>query len=82
MSEFSGEAGTIYVSKSKDSDEKPWEVWFEDFCILGTGDSEIEALQDAKRQAESITQLVSNAIVGILTSGTDDAPATSAAGGE
>lgn len=67
MSEFSGDAGTIYIEKSKDADDRKYEVWYEDFCILGIGNSEIEALRDAKRHAEHITQLVSSAIVEILS---------------
>lgn len=66
MSEFSGKAGTVYIEKVKASDRE-YEVWFEDFCILGTGNTEIEALQHAKRHAEDIVRLVGNAIVEILS---------------
>lgn len=74
MSEFKGKAGTIYVSKSKDSDEQPWEVWFEDFCILGTGDTKLEVLKDAVGHTADISDLISGAITELA--------ATSAAGGE
>lgn len=61
MSEFKGKAGTIYVEKD-DSNEKPYEVWFEDFCILGVGDSQQEALRDAVGHVRDIGTLVSEAL--------------------
>lgn len=69
MKEFSGDAGTIYIEQrpKQSEDDKPYEVWFEDFCILGNGDSDIEALQNAKQHVEQMTRLVSDAIVSILT---------------
>lgn len=47
MKEFSGEAGTIYIQEPADTDDWRFEVWFEDLHMLGKGDSELEALQDA-----------------------------------
>lgn len=69
MSEFKGKAGTIYVQQTTDENslnEKPFEVWFEDFYILGTGRSDIEALQDAKRHADDIVRLISDAVIRTL----------------
>lgn len=65
MSEFKGEAGTIYIERSKDSDEKPFEVWFEDFCILGCGDTDLEALYGAAQHVRDISALIGEAIVKI-----------------
>ena len=66
MSEFTGEAGTIYVNVSRDKNNNPvnrhFEVWFEDFCILGTGNAELEALRAARRQAFAIGGLITEAI--------------------
>lgn len=64
MSEFSGKAGTIYVEKSKyvADGESRWEVWFEDFCILGAGNTELEALLDAQRMTLEMGELVGHAI--------------------
>lgn len=57
---FKGKAGTIYIESSDDGDT---DVWFEDFCIIGQGKSEREALEDAVRHVENIGTLVSTAIV-------------------
>lgn len=69
MKEFRGKAGVIYVEQrpKQSEDDKPYEVWFEDFCILGNGDSDIEALQDARQHAEDIVSLISDAIIKTLT---------------
>jgi hypothetical protein len=40
-----GDVGNVFITR--DSDIDPFEVWFEDFHILGKGNSELEALQDA-----------------------------------
>jgi hypothetical protein len=68
MSEFKGRAGTIYIEKSdvlSNVDLKPvraeYEVWFEDFCILGTGDTEVKALDDAWRHTGDIMALIADA---------------------
>ena len=45
--EFKGEAGCIYIEVAQPGDNHRYEVWFETFCILGEGNSEIEALGDA-----------------------------------
>jgi hypothetical protein len=60
--EFTGKAGTIYLSKFK-HEGNPWQVWFEDFRIIGDGKSQREVLQDALLQAEGISALVSSALV-------------------
>lgn len=73
MSEFEGEAGTIYVKKSKDCDERPYEVWLEDFCILGTGDSILAALENAAKQTALIQELIASAVGQVsTTAGTGD----------
>jgi hypothetical protein len=65
MSEFKGKAGTIYVNASRDGNNErvngDFEVWFEDFCILGQGKSEIEALDDAWRHTGDIMALIADA---------------------
>lgn len=65
ISEFKGKAGRIYVEKADDVDERHYEVSFEDLCILGTGNSELEALEDAVRHVADISTLVSEAIVSV-----------------
>lgn len=64
MSEYKGKAGTIYVEQrpKQSEDDKPYEVWFEDFCIIGNGDSELEALEDAVQHALDIAELANDAI--------------------
>lgn len=83
MSEFKGKAGTIYtlIADDDDIDEggKKWEVWFENFCILGLGHTEKEALEDAIRHTENISTLISEALVTISTT---DAIAHEAGAGE
>lgn len=61
MADFNGPPGNIFTEYHPD-DDKPWEVWFEDFCILGTGDLEIEALTDAARHTQDIVTLINEAI--------------------
>lgn len=67
MSEFKGKAGRIYVEKADNVDDHKWEVWFEDFCILGTGNTEIDALVDAKGHTADIIGLISQGITETLT---------------
>ena len=62
MSEYKNQAGTIYVEQDN-SNDKPFEVWFEDFCIIGTGNSEREALEDAERHLADINTLVKQALL-------------------
>jgi hypothetical protein len=62
ISEFKGEAGCIYVEKAQPGDDHRYEVWFETFCILGEGNSEIEALLNAARHTRNIDHLVTEAI--------------------
>lgn len=59
--EFSSKAGTIYLEKVKAGDRE-FEVWFEDFCILGTGNSEAEALRQAERHTADIGELIRQAL--------------------
>lgn len=63
ISEFSGKAGNIYIEEVDDDDDRPYQVWFEDFCIIGKGDTELEALNDAVAHVGDISRLVSEAIV-------------------
>jgi hypothetical protein len=62
IGEFKGKAGTIYVEKAGYDDSEPYEVWFEDFCIIGTGDSQIAALNDAARHLADMAEIVSDAL--------------------
>lgn len=63
MSEYRGKAGRIYVEQSEtEVDSHRYEVWFEDFCILGMGNSELEALEDAARHTQNIGTLIGHAI--------------------
>jgi hypothetical protein len=73
MSEFTGKAGTIYVEKSGGSRTTSYDVWFEDFYILGKGSPDVEALQDAKRHAQDIVRLIDNSIIRTLNSEVADA---------
>lgn len=66
MSEFKGKAGTIYIEKVKASDRE-YEVWLEDFCILGTGNTELEALQNAGQQAVNILEIIVRAMPEVAT---------------
>lgn len=61
MAEFIGDPGSIYTERNPD-DDKPWNVWFEDFCILGDGNTESEALEAALRQTNDIATLINEAI--------------------
>lgn len=58
--EVEGKIGTLYIRRDKASRE--YEVWFEDFHIIGQGPSEIEALRDAKRMTMEMTELVESAM--------------------
>jgi hypothetical protein len=62
ISEFKGEPGCIYVEEAQPGDGHRYEVWFETFCILGEGNSEIEALRDAARYTKNIHHLITGAI--------------------
>lgn len=62
ISEFIGKAGNIYVEKAAEGNDHPYEVWFEGLCILGDGDSEIEALKSAARHTADISALLQEAI--------------------
>lgn len=67
MASFRGEAGYLYTEPPDDTDSE-WNVWFEDFVILGSGNSELEALEDAVRHVENIRVLVSDATVRVKES--------------
>jgi hypothetical protein len=62
MSEHKGDAGTIYVTEAERSDSHRYDVWYEDFHIIGQGGSEIEALQDAAVYAKQLLELVDSAL--------------------
>lgn len=62
MGEFKGIVGTIYTSESDSVDGTRWEAWFEDFNIIGTGKTEIDALRDADRMTLDMNQLCRDAI--------------------
>lgn len=64
------EVGTIYVKHPGSQ----WEVWFEDFNIIGIGLTRVEALQDAIEHCEQLGQLVKTALA--------TEPAQAASGGE
>ena len=65
LHEFKGKAGRIYIQRADDSemDEggRRMEVWFEDFCILRLGHTEVEALDDAWSHTGDIMALISEA---------------------
>ena len=62
--EYTGEAGTIYVEEPDDgSTRDDYEVWFEDFCIIGTGKTESEALQSAAIHTGRLSTLILTAMV-------------------
>lgn len=63
MSEFKGDVGTIYTSRSEVDDDNVWEAWYEDFNIIGMGKTEIDALYDAERMTLAMNALVKRAIV-------------------
>lgn len=69
MSEFTGEVGTIYTNKSDSCDLGRWEAWFEDFNIIGQGNTELEALHDAERMTLGMNTLVKQAISELATNG-------------
>jgi hypothetical protein len=54
--ELHGDAGNVYITR--DSDMDPFEVWFEDFCILGQGSSQLAALQDAALHVAQLALLL------------------------
>lgn len=62
MSEFSGDAGTIYVTEAEHVDNHRYDVWFEEFHIIGQGNSEIEALRDAAVYAKELLELITSAL--------------------
>lgn len=59
--EFHGDAGAIYIEQAQPGDNHRYEVWFETFCILGEGNSELEALNDAWRHTGNILALITEA---------------------
>ena len=63
MSEFKGAAGTIYINDKPNSADAMYDVWFEDFCILGQGRTKIDALRDAARQVAQMATLIAEAVV-------------------
>ena len=73
--EFHGDAGTIYIEQAQPGDNHRYEVWFETFCILGEGDSELTALNEAWRHTGNILALIAEARLTIVN-------ATPAASGE
>lgn len=70
MSEFKGKAGVIYTEYADTVDGFQWQVWFEDFCIIGTGNTELKALGDAERHVSDISALISEAIETLMQSTT------------
>lgn len=62
MSKFKGDVGTIYTEETEDSDKR-WQAWYEDFNIIGLGNTELEALRDAERVTGEMNQLCKNAIL-------------------
>ena len=58
--EFKGRAGTLYLHETHDDDQK-WDVWFEDFCIIGCGNTPAAAMDDAVRHAANISKLAKQA---------------------
>jgi hypothetical protein len=64
ISEYKGKAGTIYLQRSGSASENDpaYEVWFEDFCIIGAGETELGALKDAVMHVADIGNLVASAM--------------------
>lgn len=56
--QFNGEVGTISIAKK----DGQYEVWFEDFNIMGQGDSEVEALQEAALHAAQLSLLITKVL--------------------
>lgn len=79
MSEYKGEAGTIYTEYADSTDGYRWEAWFEDFHIIGTGDSERSALEDAVRFTEQLGTLTKEALAKVIIG--DDATSAAGSGG-
>lgn len=68
MSKFKGDVGTIYTQETDDADKR-WQVWFEDFNIIGLGNTELEALRDAERVTGEMNALVKQAIAEVVVAG-------------
>jgi hypothetical protein len=68
ISGFKGAAGTIYIERAEDAGEgdRKIEVWFEDFCILGLGHTELEALNDAWSHTGDIMALIADARLKVI----------------
>lgn len=62
MSEYTGECGTIYITETRRSETYAYEVWFEDFHIIGQGHTELEALRDAALHAAQLSALIASAL--------------------
>lgn len=67
--EYKGEVGTIYFQRAKDVEGKEYEVWFEDFNIIGLGKTKMEALKDAAEFAVDLGKLVESAMAQEAASG-------------
>jgi len=61
IGEFSSDAGTLYLEYEEHEDE-PFQVWFEDFCILGQGATKVEAFRSAARQTAQIANLIAESV--------------------
>ena len=67
MSEFRGKAGRIFIEQADtEVDSHRFEVWFEDFCILGMGNSELEALNNAWTHTGNIMALIAAARIQLI----------------
>ena len=65
MPEYHGEVGTLYVEKHYQTTtyDDHYQIWFEDFTIIGLGPSVIEALQDAHKFAIDLQEQVEKAMI-------------------
>ena len=66
--EFRDDVGSVYVTR--DSDIDPFEVWFEDFYILGKGNTVPEALADAALYASQLLLLIATAMIRVNSNAT------------
>lgn len=54
------EIGTVYIKNAAGT----YEVWFENFCIIGLGATRTEALEDAETFVTGLSELVKTALAG------------------
>ncbi len=58
VAQFKGEGHTLYVIRENET----LEIWFEDFCILGSGPTVLEALKNADEFTDCLSALLRKSI--------------------